>query len=108
MSTAIAITPSSGIKAAKTVCRVNVTGADLNDASSYDAALYPSEPAIKYYLMFDAPAGVDDKKSQIFSPSPDGKFEFNSFIFDAAGTWTVRLKNASSNADVATLSVTVS
>lgn len=109
MSAALAITPASGsITAKKTVCRINVTGAALNDATAYDATKYPTEPAVKYYLLIDAPAGTDDKKSQVFSPAPDGKFEFNNFIFDVAGSWTVRLRKAADDSDAATLAVTVS
>lgn len=109
MAAALAIVPASGsITAKKTVCRVNVTGADPNTLTGYDDTKYPSSPAIKYYLLFDAPAGTDDKKSYVFTTSSDGKHEFNSFVFDAAGTWTIRLRDSADDSDAATLSVTVS
>ncbi len=106
---AIAVTPASGsITAKKTVCRINVTGASANDTTAYDNTKYPSEPAITYYLLMDAPAGTDDKKSQLFTPAVGGTFEFNNFIFDTAGSWTIRLRKASNDSDAATLAVTVS
>ncbi len=109
MSAAIAVTPASGsITAKKTVCRVNVTGASANTVTGYDAAKYPASPAVKYYLYFDAPAGTDAKKSYVFTTGSDGKHEFNNFIFDKDGSWTIRLRNAANDSDVATLAVTVS
>lgn len=108
MAAALAITPSSGVKATKTVCRINVTGAALNDENGYDNTKYPTEPAIEYVLFLDAPAGTDDKLSHVFSPSADGKYEFNNFIFDTVGTWNVRLRKKGSTSNVASLSVSVS
>ncbi len=108
MAAAIAITPTSGnITAKSTVCRVNVTGADANSVALYDVGLYPQEPEIKYYLLFDAPAGTDDGKSYIFAPNPDGTHEFNNYIFPAAGSWTIRLRDSRDDSDAATASVTV-
>ncbi len=109
MAAAIAIVPASGsITAKKTVCRVNVTGADPNTLTGYDANAYPQKPAVKYYLLFDAPAGTDDKRSYVFTTGSDGKHEFNSFIFDVDGSWTIRLRDSADDSDVATLAVTVS
>lgn len=105
---AIAITPTSGnITSKKTVVRVNVTGADTNDVGTYNVTHVPTEDAYGYYLLFDAPAGTDDKKSYLFNVGADGKHEFNNFVFDAAGTWTIRFRNAATDGDVATASVVV-
>jgi len=105
---AITIYPASGsITAKSTVCRVTVATADSNDISSYSTAVYPTSPELRYYLLFDAPVGTDDKKSYEFTPSADGDHVFNNFIFDAAGSWTIRLRNADTDADVTTTAVTV-
>lgn len=108
MSAALAFTPASGsIIAVGTVVRVNVTGADDNDSSTFDSANHPAETPYSYFIRFRK-SGVDDKKSYVFNVSADGTHEFNSFIFDSAGTWTVTLRNAATDAQVATASVVVS
>jgi len=108
MAAALAFTPASGsIIHVGTTVRVNVTGADTNDAATYNTATYPTETPYSYFLRFRT-AGVDDKKSYVFNVSADGDHEFNSFVFDAAGTWTVTLRNAATDAEVATASVVVS
>lgn len=105
----LTLTPASGsITALKTVVKVAVAEADPNDSTAYDAELDPSMPELRYYLLFDAPAGTDDKRSYVFNVSADGDHLFNNFIFDAAGNWTVRLRNAATDVDVATAAVTVS
>lgn len=105
----ITLTPASGsIITAKTAVRVNVTDADSNDSSAYDDEEYPTSPEIRYYLLFDAPSGTDDKRSYEFTPNSDGDHEFNNFIFDVAGSWTVRLRKSADDSDVATAAVTVS
>ena len=84
-----------------------MTAADPSDEGSYDPLLYPTSPEIRYYLTFEK-AGADTGKSQVFSPAADGTFEFNSYIFPEAGTWTVHLRKVSDDSSVANLSVTVS
>jgi hypothetical protein len=106
MSVAIAITPAAPT-AIVSACRVNVTGADVSDEASFDPAIYPTSPEIRYYLSFEK-AGADTGKSQVFSPAHDGTFEFNSYIFPEAGSWTVHLRKASDDSSVANLAVTVS
>lgn len=109
MAAAIAITPASGsITAKSTVCRVNITGADANTSTGYDADDYPQKPAIVYYLLFDAPDGTDDGRSYTFTPAADGTHIFNNYTFPAAGSWTVRLRDSADDSDAATLAVTVS
>jgi hypothetical protein len=104
----LTLTPASGsITAKRTVVRVNIAGASTNDTTTYDALDVPTEVPFSYYLLFDAPAGTDDKKSYIFNVSADGDHEFNNFIFDAAGSWTVRFRNAATDGDVATSVVVV-
>lgn len=109
MVAALAITPASGsITAKKTVCRIDVTGADANTLTGYNATNYPSSPAVKYYLLIDSPAGTDDGRSYTFTPGSDGKHTFNNYTFPATGSYTVRLRKSADDSDVATLAVTVS
>jgi len=108
MSAAIAITPASGsITAKHTACRVDVTGADVNDTATWDPAVYPTEALITYYLAFEK-AGSDTGRSQLFQVAADGGFTFNSYIFPAAGSWVAHLRKASDDSSVANLAVTVS
>lgn len=109
MAVALSITPASGsITAKKTVCRVDVTGANVNNTAAYDSGLYPTEPAFVYYLLVDAPVGTDDGKSYLFSVNASGNHTFNNYTFPVAGSYTVRLRNNADHSDVTTLSVTVS
>jgi hypothetical protein len=108
MPVAIAITPASGSVIEKhTACRVDVTGADVNDAASFDPTQYPTEDLITYYLSFER-TGSDTGRSQLFQVAADGGFTFNSYIFPDAGSWTVHLRKASDDSSVANLAVTVS
>lgn len=108
MVAALGFTPASGsIIHVGTVVRVNVTGASSNDSSTYNASNYPSETAFSYFIRFRK-SGVDDKKSYVFNVATGGTHEFNNFVFDAAGTWTVTLRNAATDAQVATATVVVS
>ena len=106
MSVAIDITPDAPV-ATVSACRVNVTGADVSDLSAYDANKYPTAPEIRYYLSFEK-AGADTGRSQVFSPAHDGSFEFNSYVFPEAGSWTVHLRKESDDSSAANLAVTVS
>jgi hypothetical protein len=104
--TAIAIVPAAPI-AVTSACRVNVTEAPVSDTTAYNPAIYPTSPEIRYYLSFEC-TGQDTGKSQVFSPAHDGSFEFNSYIFPAAGSWTVHLRKAADDSSIANLAVTVS
>ena len=61
----------------------------------------------RYYLLVDAPSGTDDAKSVLFSPSSDGKWTWDGYIFPIDGSFTVRLRDAVDDTDVATQAVTV-
>jgi hypothetical protein len=104
--TAIAIEPAAPI-AITSACRVNVTDAPVSDLVAYDPLIYPTSPAILYYLAFEK-AGSDTGKSQEFSPAADGSFEFNSYIFPASGNWAVHLRKVADDSSEAHLDVTVS
>lgn len=108
MPAAIAITPASGsITAKHTACRVDVTGATVNDAGTFDPLQYPTEDLITYYLSFER-TGSDTGRSQRFQVAQDGSFTFNSYIFPDAGSWTVHLRKDADDSSVANLAVTVS
>lgn len=96
---AIACTPTSP-HARVDACRVDVTGADDNRAPSGTGGEY------RYYLAFLL-GGVEHNRSYEFNVSSDGKHQFNSFIFEDDGAWTVNLNDASNDSQVATLAVTV-
>ena len=61
----------------------------------------------RYYVLVDAPAGVDDARSHVFQTSSDGKHTWDDYIFPAAGSYTLRLRDMLDDSDVATVGVTV-
>lgn len=99
---ALAFTPASGsITATKTVVRVNVTGADASRPPDGTGGEF------RYYIAFLLD-GEERGRSYAFAPASDGTHEFNSFIFDTAGSWTVNLCDLLDDSVEATASVTVS
>ena len=106
MAAAIAVTPSNPT-AVVSACRIDVTGADLNDTTTYNTDHYPVDSEIRYYILCDNPSG-DNGKSYAFAPGKDGKHTLANYIFPNPGSWTVRLRKVSDDSDVATQAVTVS
>lgn len=106
MAVTISATPSSP-RATIDFCRINVEGADQNDISGYDTDEYPTSPELRYYLTFEE-GGDEWGRSYVFGVNEDGDHEFNNYIFPHAGSWTVRLSDASDDSSVQTQSVTVS
>lgn len=105
---AVAITPASGsITATMTVCKINVTEAPTNDASTYDTNDTPVEAPILYYLKLSA-SGEDDLVSQRFTTSQAELFQWDNVIFPAAGAWTLDLCLDADDSVDATAAVTVS
>ncbi len=91
MAATITVTPASGaITAKKDVCTFAIAGTDPNDTGSYDPLLYPTSPEKRYVLRMTV-LGATQGQSQVFGTTPDGAFQFNSYIFPSAGTWTVQL-----------------
>lgn len=106
MVAALAITPASGsIEAVRDACRVDVSGAETNDVSAFDAEAYPTAPEMRYYLTFEK-GGNELGRSYVFGVN-GGAHQFNNYIFPEAGSWTVRLNDAADDSSVATLAVTV-
>lgn len=96
---AITVTPTSP-HARIDACRVDVTGADDNRAPDGTGGEY------RYYLKFSL-ASAEHGRSYVFNVSSAGLHEFNSFIFEDDGTWTVDLCDVNDDSVVATKSVTV-
>ena len=88
-------------------CRLDVSGADTNDAAAYNAALYPTRAEIRNYLKF-VKGGVEYGRSYVFAVASDGTHSFPNYIFPSSGSWTVTLNRADTNAQLATVSVSVS
>lgn len=108
MVAALVLTPASGsITAVKTAVKISVTGGSANDLTAYNSALYPSSPEIKQYIRATA-TGQPTLKSHVFTPATGGTAEWNGVIFPAAGSWTVTLRKASDDTQLATASITVS
>lgn len=105
---ALAIVPASGsITATESVCKVTVTAADTNTLTGYNVNSYPQKPEIRYYIEATA-TGEDALRSYVFNVASDGTHIYNSLIFPAGGSWTVDLRDAADDSQVATLAVTVS
>jgi hypothetical protein len=99
MAAAIAARSGSGtIVKALTAVHIEVTG---------DAANQSNGTENRRYILVDAPVGVDDARSHVFQVSSDGKHTWNDYIFPAAGSYTLRLRNMADDTDVATAVVTV-
>jgi len=86
-------------------CRIDVTGADQNDAGAYTTVAYPTMPELRYYLKFTE--SVEKGRSYVFGVGETGAHAFNNYVFPDPGTYVVTLHNAATNAQVATLTVTV-
>lgn len=106
MPVAIACTPASPV-ATKSFCRIDVTGGSANTATGYSTSVYPTSPEVRYYLTFELGGNILGR-SYNFAVGSDGKHSFNNYVFPEAGSWTVRLKNASNDSSVQTQAVTVS
>jgi hypothetical protein len=93
MAVAITVTPASGsITAKKTVCTFAIAGSAPNNTGAHDATKYPADPENRFVLTMKV-GGVEVGRSQVFGTTPDGAFQFNSYIFPVAGSYTVQLYN---------------
>lgn len=107
MTVAIAITPASGSVIAKvSACRINVTGANDNDPTTYDVAAIPTEDPIPFRLVA-VKSGIDSLVSHEFNVSADGEHTWDDVIFPIDGTWSLRLVDQRTDSNAATLSVVV-
>jgi len=69
--------------------------------------LGPSQPSLTYYLKVDAPAGVDDARSPVFTPNSEYKYTWDNYVFPAAGSYTIRLCDASDDSVISALNTSV-
>ena len=107
MAAALAITPASGsVVATVSACRVDVSGADGNDLTAYDADAYPTSPEIRYYITTEL-GGEEKGRSHVFAPN-GGAHQWFGYIFPESGSWTLHLRKVSDDSSVANLAVTVS
>lgn len=106
MAASLTCTPEAP-RAKIDACRIDVAGADVNDAADYDANEYPSRAEIRNYLRF-VKGGVEYGRSYVFAAGQDGTHIFPNYIFPSDGAWTVTLNRADTDAELATLAVTVS
>lgn len=91
MAVTITPTPASGaITATKDVVTFAISGADPNDEGNFDANKYPTSPEFRYVMTFVVD-GAEVGRTQVFGVTPDGAFQFNSYIFPVAGTFTVQV-----------------
>lgn len=97
----IAVTPSSPV-AVKDACRVDVSENDVNTGAS-DTDNYPVQDELRCVLAF-IKGGVEYGRSYVFSGVTHS---FNTYIFPSAGSWTVKLLDASDDSEIASQAVTV-
>jgi hypothetical protein len=91
MAVTITPTPASGsITAKKDVVTFAISGADPNDEGNFSSSIYPTSPELRYVMTMVVGA-VEVGRTQVFGVTPDGAFQFNSYIFPEAGTYTVQL-----------------
>ena len=93
--------------AATDFCKVTVTGATQNDDTAFDADLYPASPEMRYYLTFEV-GGAILGTSYVFGVDENGDHVYPNYVFPSAGSWTIRLNDASDDSSVQTQAVTVS
>jgi hypothetical protein len=96
---------------AKTAVHIDVEG-DISTTPLVDPSLSgDSDPAttdqLTYHLLVDAPAGVDDAVSPSFQPSSDFKWEWDGYVFPAAGSYSIQLIEEVGDTAVITQAVTV-
>lgn len=99
MPASITVVPASP-RAVVDACRVEVNSAEDNRAPNNTGGEF------RYYLSFILD-GAERGRSYEFNVSADGDHDFNSFIFDTAGSWTVNLCDVADDSVDATASVTV-
>src|SRR5512135_881639 len=106
MAVTVTATPTSGYDVTSTF-RVDVTGLDDTDASSFNANNTPRETIYTYYILFSED-GTIKGKSHLFTPSQDGKHTWNNVTIPDAGTYVFSVVRDSDDATVGSTSVVVS
>lgn len=108
MAASVTIVPASGsVISTVSACMITVAGADQNDNTAYNTNVYPQSPELRYYLRFEK-SSTEYGRSYVFGVDETGGHVFQDYIFPSSGSWTVRLRNAATDASIATRAVTVS
>lgn len=106
MAVTVTVTPAAPL-AVESVCKFDIAGLSLNDATTFNATKSPSMDEIRYYITFEK-GGAELGRSPVFACNHDGEWQFNNYVFPSAGSWSVKVKKASDNSTVKTQAVTVS
>ena len=107
MAIEIAITPPSGeVIATVSACRIDVTGANDNDPTTFDEDNIPTMDPIPFRLTASK-TGWLDLVSHEFNVSADGEHTWDNVIFPDDGSWSVKLIDQRDDSTAATLAVTV-
>lgn len=107
MAIVLTLTPASNdIIATVSAVRVDVTGANDNDPTTFDADNVPSMDPIPFRLVFSK-TGIDDLVSHEFNVSADGEHTWDNVVFPDDGTWTLDLVDQRDDSVAATESVVV-
>lgn len=107
MAVAVSVTPSSGYDVESTF-RVDVTGLDDTDPTSFDANQTPREDIYTYYIEMSE-GGTIKGKSHVFTPdSVDGAHSWLNVTIPDAGTYVFSVKRVSDDVTVGSVSVSVS
>jgi hypothetical protein len=89
---------------------IEVTGAGdegtVDRTANADELLEGTEK--RYTIVIDAPSGTDDATSVVFSPSADGKWTWDGYIFPDDGTYDLNVVDLFDDSVVATAEVEVS
>ena len=101
------ITPSNATPVHGNPINFTVAAAPNNTATGYNTANYPASPQVTYLIRGRA-TGHDDLFSEVFSTNPDGSHVWPSVVIPAAATWTCTLRNAVTDTQIATTTVTAS
>ena len=82
-----------------TAAHIELTGVSGNDTDGSE---------LRYYIVASPEAGdADDLRSDVFSPSEDGKHTWDNVIFPVDGTWDLVLHDASDDSTVHSDTLTV-
>jgi hypothetical protein len=105
MATVTATYGTDDIEALTTALQIRCDDAPSNTTTGYNTSNYPSEPAVTYYFSIEK-TGEDTLRSPVFSTNSEGTGFWDGVILPAAGSWTLYLRNASTDASVASTGLT--
>lgn len=109
MAIEITATPPTGeVIATVSAVRFDITGANDNDPTTFDADNIPSMDPIPFRLVATISGDTQDPLvSHEFNVSADGEHTWDNVIFPEDGSWTVDLIDQRDDSTAATLALTV-